>query len=840
MNQSKVHYNGPDYTLWELLCGGGRIKTSEFIDYLYYDETDRIYHMKDGSIGFILEIYPILGIDEAGLKALKDIFSIDLLKENDSIQVINFATDFIDPYLSTYISKKKTNFELLKKYCMDNAHSIFKAKDSGYRGGFPDTYTPKDFRVLFTFRTGVSYIKSIISPEGFKNLFNAIAGRLEKSEIENDFNYERIRVLRILKECTNLFIQAGTPCTDFTPDNLKWYFDRLFGRDGYSKINPDEFIAEQLLDSEMYIDLSNPKYIKTNGTEISVTTIKNYPSSIYPYGTSNLLGSHISDRNQVPANTVSCFNLRVLSQETLKETIQKKKATYNVMKRLKNAREKVNELEKMEKDINDGNHIHEGYLSFMAVRNNSKHYDINDSSRKLTSQIEGAGYLSQKETLIKCPIFLNSLPLNFNIQNLDFFDRKRHFSAWNCASIAPYYGDIKGNTYKPSLFFITRRSQLYLFDIFDEDSPDYAMLIFGPPGTGKSFLIQTIAANYLAEDAIIVITEVGHSYENSTKLLGGRYVDFNNKDNDISFNPFLNLEGKFISPEELLNFTNIFQFMASPKEKLGEDLIGYLSSSIRMVAEKYGSEGTVEKVMSELKKEKHPNLADRLFNYSMKGIYGALCNPSKKQFSLDNNLTAIALPPVKEIGETLLTFEYMVIFSKISSIVYSKKHYNRKKFIAYDEYHNVKDNPYLSPMISKDFRQYRKCYASIVIGTQSLEDVHCNEHSKVLADTASYQVVFQQKPASIDRLKNEHKLNLSNEATEKLFRSIGGVKGSYSEFMLMTPHGNTLLRHIASPFEKALFGSEAKEVMRVKELEKDGLSLSEAIEKIALEKEERR
>jgi conjugal transfer ATP-binding protein TraC len=406
--------------------------------------------------------------------------------------------------------------------------------------------------------------------------------------------------------------------------------------------------------------------------------------------------------------------------------------------------------------------------------------------------------------------------------------------------MAPYYGDIKGNTANPSQFFISRRSQLYSFDVFSESSNNYAILIFGPSGTGKSFLIQTMAANYMAEDAVTVITEVGHSYENSTRLLKGRYVDLNDHDNDISFNPFLNLSNNEISSEELINCTNIFQFMVSPKEPLSEDKIGYLSSAIRKVADDYGNEGTVEKLMSILKSDGHGGLADRLYNYSLKGMYGSLCDSGKKSFSLDNNLTAIALPPVEKIGETLLTFEYMVIFSKITSIVYSKKYYDKRKFITYDEYHNVKDNPYLSPMISKQFRQYRRYFASVVIGTQSIEDVYCNEYSKVLADSASYQIIFQQNSASIDRLRSEHKLDLCNDAIEKLFRSIGGQKGFYSEFIVITPNGSTLLRHIGSPFEKVLFGSEASEVMRIDELEKSGLSLADAVSKLVEEEKMKR
>ncbi len=830
----KNGYKGPDNYLWNLMCGEGRYKPSQFVEYRDYDYKTGIFTMKDGSLGLIKEFYPILGLDESRLKALKDIYSLDLLRENDTIQVINFATDCIEPYLKSYLAKKSRNNEVLWKYCKETVENILEVKQKGYRGIFPETYTPKDFLVLLTFRTAASNIKRLLNPDGIKKYISIMSGRSTANEIEEDNRNEIERVLRIGKEISILLKQAGTEIRDFAPEELKWFIDQLFGRKGTIRINPHRTIASQIFDSEMYIDIGNPEYIKTSGSDIGVFTVKDYPESIYPSDTSNMLGSYLSDRNQIPANTLTCLNLKVISQVKAKEMIQKKKARHSFLKRIKGAGEKVRELDEMEKSINEGNHMHEGYLTFLAVRDSSKRYDINDTMRRLSSQIESAGYLAQKETFIKLPIFFNSLPLNFNFRNLDFFDRKHQLSAWNCASMAPYYGDLKGNTNKPSQFFISRRSQEYSFDVFSENSNDYAVIIFGPPGTGKSFLIQTMAASYLAEDAIAVITEVGHSYENSTRLLKGRYIDFN-KNNDISFNPFLNLESGIISNYELLNFTNLFQFMVSPKEQLGEDKIGYLSKAIRKVADDFGNKGNIEKVMSALRSEKHKDLADCLYNYSLKGMYGNLCDPGKKSFSLDNNLTSIALPPIEKIGETLLTFEYMAIFSKISSIVYSKNFYDRRKFITYDEYHNVNNNPFLSPMISKQFRQYRKCFASVVIGTQSLEDVHCNEYCKVLADSASYQIVFQQKSASIDRLKNEHKLNLGNEATEKLFRSIGGRKGAYSEFMLMTPNGNTLLRHIGSPFEKVLFGSEAKEILRIEELEKTGMTLADAVEKIVIE-----
>ena len=190
---------------------------------------------------------------------------------------------------------------------------------------------------------------------------------------------------------------------------------------------------------------------------------------------------------------------------------------------------------------------------------------------KLKSQIESAGYRAQRETLIKFPMFLTMLPLGFNSKNIEFYERKQRFSCSNASTVATPYGDPKGNTNKPSQLFISRRSQIYNFDIFTNKTDDYAVLIFGPPGSGKSFLIKSLVANKLAENGMALITTVGHDYKYFTKMFKGRYIDFENSQ-DISFNPFLNLNDFGISDYEL-SLIHIFKYVAA--EKAGQFQMDY-------------------------------------------------------------------------------------------------------------------------------------------------------------------------------------------------------------------------------------------------------------------------
>ena len=157
--------------------------------------------------------------------------------------------------------------------------------------------------------------------------------------------------------------------------------------------------------------------------------------------------------------------MRVQSKTKLLNSLDKRIAGYDYAKAMKNAKQKVEELQQLKKDINEGNSVQEGYLSFFAMRNNNKHYKIDDALGRVSSQVETAGHLPQKETFMKLPMLLSAFPLNFKTDNLDFFERKIFLTAWQCARASPLYGDIKGNTSDPSEFFITRRSQLFSFDL---------------------------------------------------------------------------------------------------------------------------------------------------------------------------------------------------------------------------------------------------------------------------------------------------------------------------------------------------------------------------------------
>ena len=73
-------------------------------------------------------------------------------------------------------------------------------------------------------------------------------------------------------------------------ENRKMFYNNIFGVNSPLPFNINDNISTNLLDSEVYVDLSDPYVIKTTGNEIVALTLKKTTPIIYPTDTSDILG----------------------------------------------------------------------------------------------------------------------------------------------------------------------------------------------------------------------------------------------------------------------------------------------------------------------------------------------------------------------------------------------------------------------------------------------------------------------------------------------------------------------------------------------------------------------
>ncbi|HDM08765.1 MAG TPA: hypothetical protein ENF97_01410 [Candidatus Omnitrophica bacterium] len=99
--------------------------------------------------------------------------------------------------------------------------------------------------------------------------------------------------------------------------------------------------------------------------------------------------------------------------------------------------------------------------------------------------------------------------------------------------------------------------------------------------------------------------------------------------------------------------------------------------------------------------------------------------------------------------------------------------------------------------------------------------------------------LLRQRPESIEALKKSSRIVL-NEAQFDLLRSVHTDSGNYSEIFIYTPVGFTIGRLIVDRFTQLLYTTLPEEYSKIKSYMADGLSLTDAINKIVEEEELKR
>ena len=148
---------------------------------------------------------------------------------------------------------------------------------------------------------------------------------------------------------------------------------------------------------------------------------------------------------------------------------------------------------------------------------------------------------------------------------LKYFKLTRYALSGDVVAKLPVQGEWRGVPTSGALL-IGRRGQLFNFNPFYRigGGGNYNVCMMAPSGSGKSFFLQEILQSMIAQDVAVFVMDIGASYKNICKLLGGEMVRFN-KENAMSLNPFATLSSSgavYAKTLELLKAgTNIEEIM---------------------------------------------------------------------------------------------------------------------------------------------------------------------------------------------------------------------------------------------------------------------------------------
>ncbi|GAA4277191.1 TraG family conjugative transposon ATPase [Aquimarina mytili] len=303
-------------------------------------------------------------------------------------------------------------------------------------------------------------------------------------------------------------------------------------------------------------------------------------------------------------------------------------------------------------------------------------------------------------------------------------------------------------------------------------------LIFGPSGTGKSFLINHIASQYYEQGHHIVMIDIGNSYKKLCQLVKGQYFAYD-PDMPLQFNPFYFSEIAEVNNDKKVFLTSLILFLwkgDDPCMREEKQIVGlYLDAYYDHLS----SDSSLFPCMSSFYEfvDKNTVLEDEeryfdkiSFQLSIRdfhdGKYGQILN-SRKQinlvqerfivFEMDNIKDHPVLFPLV----TMLCID--VVMGKIRKIP------EVKKSIFIDECWKPISKGEMAQFIKYLYKTVRKFYGEVAIATQDVEDILDTPAGPAMINNTDTMILLSHKKKMAAKDKFAQFLSFSESDLEKLF-----------------------------------------------------------------------
>lgn len=301
-------------------------------------------------------------------------------------------------------------------------------------------------------------------------------------------------------------------------------------------------------------------------------------------------------------------------------------------------------------------------------------------------------------------------------------------------------------------------------------------LIFGPSGTGKSFLINHVASQYYEQGHHIVMIDIGNSYKKLCSLVGGQYYTYD-IDHPMEFNPFY-VHGEIdIDKKEFLVSLVLFLWKGeSPFTKEEKQIITlYLDAyyaNLKLHKNIFPKLSTFyEFVMENRVEYNEEKYFDKLsFDLSVRDFYDG-----KYRHILNSE------QPVDLLHERFIVFEmdnikdHPVLFPLITmlsiDVVMGKIRQLKgiKKSIFIDECWKPISKGEMAEFIKYMYKTVRKHYGEVAIATQDIEDILDTTAGPAMINNTDTMILLSHKKKMASKDKLATHLSFNEADLEKLF-----------------------------------------------------------------------
>lgn len=427
----------------------------------------------------------------------------------------------------------------------------------------------------------------------------------------------------------------------------------------------------------------------------------------------------------------------------------------------------------------------------------------------------------------------------------------------NATAFLPTSSPWQGNTTNPVTLFQNNLGGLTGLDLFDPKSNNWNGIVVGGSGSGKTFLMQILANELMAQDADIVIVDRGGGYDPLIELHNGDIIPL--EPGKVSINPFDLKPGEVAPTDEKRSFllallktmirTSEGTISGATDTILGAAIDQTYLRATSQIRDENGEEKTIftgcrlSDLLTTLLRldtigERTATDEDKRTAQSIATVLQAWTgdNPLGRFIDAETNIDPTsAVVGFETTGLNQNPQLAPVGIMLIANMVWERAEADptRKKLVIFDEVWTLLRIPEAANFIVELYRRFRRYGAAAYTVTQSLQDFLTPQARGILQSTTHF---FLMKLRGEDKeVKDFFHLN---PMALNAFRNLISRKGEFSETLAWILRQDAteggVLRIRPHPLEYWAFTTDAHDMaLRAEILEKHNGQLTAALTELA-------
>ncbi|PIZ29792.1 MAG: hypothetical protein COY40_06100 [Alphaproteobacteria bacterium CG_4_10_14_0_8_um_filter_53_9] len=426
-----------------------------------------------------------------------------------------------------------------------------------------------------------------------------------------------------------------------------------------------------------------------------------------------------------------------------------------------------------------------------------------------------------------------SWPLVWRKEYSNPFARTRRVLSDDISDLNPVHGHWGGHgqigtKYEknaPQCMYVNRDGEITFFDHTSPDFMNWHYAITGTSGSGKSFVVadltlQLFSAGIEKQYLMTIKDDYDRFGETMGKLI---IIDVDRQ--DVCINPFTGEMNK----HRLQQWSTTVEMMIQKgnfetsriEQRLIEQVVQYAYDIVP-------SDDVLRPTWIQQAFQKFPysdsasrdagmQMAQEIGSYCEGGIYGYLFD-APPSFSEKDKLVVFNLQNV--LNEKIADVIINSLFVMIDNVMYLGNR-GEKKHLLVDEMVSMissKGGPTVANQLKRAFRTYRSLNCMCGISSQNEEDL-TTEVGQAIIGNITKRIMLKPRREMIPMLMQT--LGLKSERHAGNVGSLITAPGFFSEFYLMSPHGEVVCRLIPDPLTYAMATTTPDDVAEVKRLKEE-------------------